>query len=197
MRVPSTVCVDAPRVVLLPGVVGSAFSMRHVIAGLERRGIGVLVIDPLGMGASSWPRDADYSLDAQATRVLAVSQLMARPRAVPAGQGTSATIALRAAARAPARVSAIGSIAGGPVASQHTEGVRTALRFGRLLNTPPGRALARRHFARELRARAVQPDWITPDIERTYVAPLLDDVPRALRAMQGMHTATEAVALDL
>jgi pimeloyl-ACP methyl ester carboxylesterase len=191
---------DAPadaRVVLVTGVLGSAFSMRHVTAALTARGLAVAVIDPLGMGASSRPATADYSLEAQAARVLVVLDSLRWPRVVLAGQGTSATIALRAAARAPHRVAGVVSIAGGPVASQRTDGLGLALRAGPLLNTPPGRALARRHFGRALRARAVRDDWVTPDVERAYVAPLLADLPRALRALEAMGASAEPTALEV
>lgn len=184
------------RVVLLTGVLGSAFSMRYVTADLAARGLAVAVIDPLGMGASSRPATADYSLEAQAARVLVVLDSLRWSRVVLAGQGTSATIALRVAARAPHRVAGVVSIAGGPVASQRTEGISLALRAGPLLNTPPGRALARRHFRRALRARAVHDDWVTPEVERAYVAPLLADLPRALRALKAMGASEEPKALE-
>jgi pimeloyl-ACP methyl ester carboxylesterase len=186
----------ASGVVLLPGTLGSAFALRHLTRTLEAAGVRVLVIDPLGMGASGRPLDADYSLEAQARRVVHVLDALGWQRALIAGQGTSATIALRVAARAPERVLGVVSIAGGPVASQGTDGVRTALRFARLLDTPPGRALARRHFARELRARAVQQGWITRDVERAYTASLLADLPSTLRVLQRMQNARESVPLE-
>jgi pimeloyl-ACP methyl ester carboxylesterase len=183
-------------VVLLPGTLGSAFALRHLTRTLEATGVRVLVLDPLGMGASGRPLAADYSLEAQARRVVQVLDSLGWQRVVVAGQGTSATIALRVASRAPARVLGVVSIAGGPVATQGTDGVRTALRFARLLDTPPGRALARRHFARELHARAVRHDWITPDVERAYVGSLLVDLPSALRVLQRMQGAHESVPLE-
>ena len=119
---------SAAGVVLLPGTLGSAFALRHVTRSLEAAGVRVVVLDPLGMGASGRPRDADYSLEAQARRVVQVLDSLGWRRALVAGQGTSATIALRVAARAPERVLGVVSIAGGPVATQGTDGVRTALR---------------------------------------------------------------------
>lgn len=187
---------SAAGVVLLPGTLGSAFALRHVTRSLEAAGVRVVVLDPLGMGASGRPRDADYSLEAQARRVVQVLDSLGWRRALVAGQGTSATIALRVAARAPERVLGVVSIAGGPVATQGTDGVRTALRFARLLDTPPGRALARRHFARELRARAVRQEWITRDVERAYVGSLLVDLPSALRVLQRMQGAQESIPLE-
>ncbi len=90
-------------VVLLPGVLGSSFSMRHVTSALLDVGHEVIVIDPLGMGASDRPQVANYSLDGQARRVLSVLDTIGWRDVVIAGHGTSATIALRAAAAARAQ----------------------------------------------------------------------------------------------
>jgi len=44
---------------LLPGPVGSTFSMRKVVRDLQAREIEPLIVDPLGMGASTRPKGAD------------------------------------------------------------------------------------------------------------------------------------------
>src|SRR5688572_7949224 len=56
-------------VVLIPGLFGSAFSYRHVAVRLQVEGYRVVVVEPLGVGGSSRPSDADYSLTAQADRI--------------------------------------------------------------------------------------------------------------------------------
>src|SRR3954463_9842681 len=56
-------------IVLLPGIFGGAYSYRKITAPLVAQGYRAIVVEPLGYGASSHPKKADYSLDAQADRV--------------------------------------------------------------------------------------------------------------------------------
>lgn len=186
----------AAPVVLLPGVLGSAFSMRHVTAALTERGYTVLVLDLLGMGASDRPARADYSLAAQADRVLAVLDSLKLYRVHIAAHGTSATIALHAAAKAPGRFAQVVSIAGGPVSSQNTGGVQAALRISRLLDTPVGRSLARRKFAAQLRERSASKDWLTDSVLSAYLDPLNSDLRGTLRALQQMGNAADTLDLS-
>ncbi len=184
---------DAHRapVVLLPGVLGSAFSMRHVTHELLELGHDVAVIDPLGMGASDRPRQANYSLDAQARRVLAVLDTLGWRDVVIAGHGTSATIALRAAALERFRVRGIVSISGGPVDAQSTGGLQSAMRFAPLLDSPIGRSLGRRRFASQLRARSATHQWVSDSVVRVYLRPFEVDMRGSLRALHAMSTSVE------
>lgn len=177
--------------VLLPGPVGSAYAMRRVSAALVANGWRVVVVDPLGMGHSTRPAGADYSLTAQAARVLDALDVLGAGPVVVAGQGTSASIALRLAAARPERVLGVVSIAGGPIDRQATDGVRTALTLGRLLDTPPGRHLVRRRFARALRDRSASGDWVGDESVGAYLEPVLRDVGAALRALGAMGAAVE------
>jgi pimeloyl-ACP methyl ester carboxylesterase len=59
-------------VVLVPGLFGSAFGYRHLLELLPAAGFRVVVIEPLGIGRSSRPERANYSLTAQADRLAAV-----------------------------------------------------------------------------------------------------------------------------
>ncbi len=182
-------------IVLLPGVLGSSFSMRHVTKALTAQGHTVLVIDLLGMGVSDRPEGADYSLAAQADRVIAVLDSLNLTAVRIAAHGTSATIALRAAAKAPRRFVQVVSIAGGPVSSQKTDGVQAALRIARLLDTPVGRSLARRKFAAQFRERSVSHAWLTDSVLSQYLDPLTSDLRGTLRVLQRMGEADDTADL--
>jgi pimeloyl-ACP methyl ester carboxylesterase len=197
VMVPAEVRRAGAHVVLLPGVLGSAFSMRHITRLLEASGHAVVVIDPLGMGASGRPLTANYSLAAQAQRVRAVLDTLGWTQVIVAGQGTSATIALHLAAQSPTHVRGVVSMAGGPVSSQRTGGIGTVLRFARLFDNPVGRAAARRRFAKELRARAVRTDWLTPEVEQAYVRGVGGDLRGMLGVLHAMGEAREPEALDV
>ena len=180
-------------VLLLPGPVGSAFSMRGVLRELQARGMEPLVIDPLGMGASARPPGADYTLSAQATRIARALEAELSPGAsvVVAAQGTSATIALHLAAIDTAHVRGVVSIAGGPINQQGTTGVRTALMFAALLDNPIGRSLAKRRFIAALRQQSADARWLTDDVVKQYVAPIENDLRGLLRTLGAMQASVE------
>ena len=184
---------DRIAVLLLPGPVGSAFSMRNVVRELQARGIEPLIVDPLGMGASTRPKGADYTLSAQAARIGRVLDLEL-PTGVPvivAAQGTSATIALHLAATDTGRVRGVISLAGGPINQQGTPGVRTALALSALLDNPIGRRVAKRRFLSALREQSADARWLTEDVAAQYVAPIEADLRGLLRTLGAMQAAVE------
>ena len=180
-------------VLLLPGPVGSAFSMRSVVRELQARGIEPLVVDPLGMGASARPKRADYSLSAQAARIAKVLEweLPVGVSVIVAAQGTSATIAFHLAATDTARVRGVVSIAGGPIDKQGTPGVRTALTFAALLDNPIGRGFAKRKFVSALRDQSADDRWLTNDVVKRYVAPIENDLRGLLRTLGAMQASVD------
>lgn len=190
-----TVPSDAPVVVLLSGPVGSAFSLRKVTDVLQREDVAVLVVDPLGMGASSRPRQADYSLTRQAERVRLVLDRLVPPRSpvILAAPGTSATIAFRVAASDTARVRGIVSIAGGPVNRQGTSGIRLALALAPLLDNALGRAIGRRRFASGAREQSSDPTWVTTETVALYLAPVERDLRATFRALKAMYDAKDSI----
>lgn len=178
-------------VVLIPGPVGSAFSMRHVTDALAADGIATVVIDPLGMGTSSRPEVADYTLTRQAVRIRAVLDTLHIARAIVVASGTSATVALHLAADDPARVAAILSLAGGPVDHQGTKGVKLALTFAPLLDNAIGRSIGRRKFRSAVREQSVSDAWCTDEVLRAYLRPFELDFRGGLRALRAMSEAVE------
>ena len=195
LRVPPA-RVDAPRIVLLPPVMGSAFSMRGVTEALVALGYAVAVVDPLGMGESSAPVTADYSFAAQAKRVFVALDSLGWDHALVAGHATSATIAFHMAAQAPDRVRGIVSIAGGAVRSQHTDGVALAVKFAPIVDTPPGRMFARRTVEKQLRERSANSAWLTPAALAEYLAPWESQLTARLRAVAVMSATEELTPIE-
>ncbi|QJR35730.1 alpha/beta fold hydrolase [Gemmatimonas groenlandica] len=185
-------------VLLLPGPVGSAFSMRSVVRELQARGIQPFVVDPLGMGASTRSKGADYTLSAQAVRIAKVleSELPAGVSVIVAAQGTSATIAFHLAATDTARVRGVVSIAGGPIDKQGTSGVRTALTFAALLDNPIGRGFAKRRFVSALRDQSADDRWLTNEVVKQYVAPIENDLRGLLRTLGAMQASVEQFPIE-
>ena len=89
-----TIVGEGRPVVLIPGLFGSSYAFRHVMALLDTAGFRAVAIEPLGMGLSSRPKDADYSLTAQADRVAAVLDSLGFERAVLVGHSLGTSIAL-------------------------------------------------------------------------------------------------------
>lgn len=185
-------------VLLLPGPVGSAFSMRNVVRELQALGIEPLVVDPLGMGASTRPKGADYTLSAQAARIAKVldAELPVGVMVIVAAQGTSATIAFHLAATDTVRVLGVVSLAGGPIDKQGTPGVRTALTFAALLDNPIGRSFAKRRFVSALRDQSADDRWLTTDVVKQYVAPIEHDLRGLLRTLGAMQAAVELFPIE-
>lgn len=189
-----------PVVVLIPGTIGSSFSMRHVTRALAEAGIATVVIDPLGMGTSARPETADYSLSRQADRIGRILDSLRVSDAVVVGQGTSATIALHLAANdsVPAgrsRVAGVLSLAGGPVDKQGTRGVKLALTLAPVLDNALGRALGRRKFRAAVKEQSASDAWCTDSVLRVYLAPYERDLRGSLRALRAMHETVEPVPI--
>ena len=169
----------------------------------RRAGCGLIIseaiaVDPLGMGASTRQKGADYTLSAQAARIGRVleAELPAGVQVIVAAQGTSATIALHLAATDSARVRGVVSIAGGPIDKQGTSGVRTALTFAALLDNPIGRGFAKRRFVSALRDQSANDRWLTNDVVKQYVAPIENDLRGLLRTLGAMQAAVEQFPIE-
>jgi pimeloyl-ACP methyl ester carboxylesterase len=186
-----TSAAGAPTVLLIPGPIGSAFSMRHLTTQLSVQGIGTVVIDPLGMGTSAKPAGADYSLSRQAVRIAAVLDTLMVDRVIIVAQGTSATMALHLAADHPERVAGIVSLAGGPVDTQGTRAVKLALTLAPLLDTPMGRTIGRRKFMAGVREQSASDAWCSRDVLRAYLEPFERNLRASLKALHAMSQAAE------
>src|SRR5947199_1773777 len=86
-------------VVLVPGLFGSAFGYRAVIPLLTAAGYRAIVVEPLGIGSSARPEQADYSLTAQADRIAAALDRLRVRRAIVVAQSLWAVMAFRVAYR--------------------------------------------------------------------------------------------------
>jgi len=135
-----TIAGEGEAVVMIPGLFGSAYSYRQVIPLLDEAGYRVIVVEPLGLGLSSRPVDADYSLTAQADRVLAAMDSVGVETAVLVGHSVGASIALRIAYRNPERVRAIVSLEGGPGETAATAEFKRWVRFAPLIRLLNGAA---------------------------------------------------------
>ena len=183
-------------VVLLPGLFGSAFSYRHVVPALVDSGYRTIVIEPLGMGTSSRPAGADYSLTAQADRIGVVLDWLHVRGALVVGHSTSASIALRLALRRPELVSGILSIDGGPAEEAAMPGFRRILRFAPLLRLFATRRRMEKMVHDNFIKSSGDTSWVTPDVVRGYADGATANAGATLDAFRGMADSREAQRLD-
>lgn len=177
-------------VVLVPGLLGSAYGFRHVIPELARTNT-VYVIDPLGTGSSSAPEKADYSLTAQAGRIGAATRALGIRRAVFACHSTGASMCYRLAHEQPGLVAGIVSINGGPAEAVKTPGLSFALTFAPLISLFGGEGWARGKVEDGLKKSSVDPAWVTEDVVRGYTAHYRGSVRDVLRILKRMSDAEE------
>ena len=177
-------------VVIVPGLLGSRYAFRHVEAALAAGGHRVIIADPLGTGESSRHGRSDYSLEAQARRVVAVMDSLGVDDAILVCHSVGASICLRLALFAPDRVQGVVSVNGGPDERAATSGLRTAMKFAPLIRIMGSRSMRGR--IRDGLHDSAGPDatWVTEDAVAAYTAPFAD-LGATLDALKGMASARE------
>lgn len=161
-------------VVLIHGFGGHTFSYRYQIADLSRDH-RVVALDLLGYGYSGRTTDADYSLTAQADRVLGLMDALGIERASLVGHSMGGAVAMRVAAGHPERVdrlALVASVSGD--AAPRFRGLRAIRPLLPLLT----------HIAvdRILRASYSDPSKITAEVRDAYTDPM-----RIRGSMDGLH----------
>lgn len=183
-------------VVLVPGAMGSAFAFRRVAPLLVGSGHRALVVEPLGLGGSSRPESADYSLTAQADRLGALLDTLRIESAVFVGQALGASIALRVACRRPERVLAVVSLDGGPAEATATPSLRLALKLAPLVKLFGGVKRLRGRVRESLVANSADPRWVTPEAVEGYLGPAAQDLDGTLRTYRLIARAREPERLS-
>jgi pimeloyl-ACP methyl ester carboxylesterase len=182
-------------VVLVPGLTGCAYGFRNVVPGLTEAGCRVIVIEPLGVGASTRPATSDYSLTAQADRIAAVMDELRTGPGLIVGHGVGGSMALRLAYRRPGLVAGVVSIEGGPVESATTPTVKKALRWASLAVKMGAVRLLRDRFRSSLEAASGDRSWIDGITVRRYFAGTARDLDGTIKALRAMADTPEPESL--
>jgi 4,5:9,10-diseco-3-hydroxy-5,9,17-trioxoandrosta-1(10),2-diene-4-oate hydrolase len=180
-----------PAAVFIPGLFGSAYGYRKLVGPLTDAGYRVILVEPLGIGRSSRPEGADYSLTAQADRIANVLDVLDANQAVVVAHSVGASIALRLAYRHPDHVAAIVSLDGGPAEAAATRGFRRAMRFAPLIKLFGGKRIIRGHVRSTLVTRSADPRWVTDDVVDGYMGVAAQDLDGALGVYRQMARAQE------
>jgi pimeloyl-ACP methyl ester carboxylesterase len=182
--------------VLIPGIFGGAFGYRRITGPLVARGYQTIVIEPLGYGSSSHPKNADYSFDAQTVRVARTLDHLGVKRALFVAQSSGAAIAFRLAILRPELVRGLLSIDGGPAESAATPGMKKAFKFGGgLVKFALNESKLRHDVRREIVRNSGDTTWVTDAVIRAYTAGQTADVNGSIDAFQRMSKSKERDSL--
>jgi pimeloyl-ACP methyl ester carboxylesterase len=182
---------SGPTVVYIPGLFGSAFGFRQVGPLLVEAGYRVVIIEPLGVGSSSRPPKADYSLTAQADRIAGVLDTLHAGPVLIVAHSLGGAIAFRVAVRRPDLVRGFLSVEGGPTEEATTPSFRRAIRWAPLLRIFGGAKMVRSKARGMLTESSGDPSWITDDIVRSYTAGATQSLGATIHAYQAMGRSRE------
>jgi pimeloyl-ACP methyl ester carboxylesterase len=183
-------------VVLIPGLFGAAFGYRAIVQPLIARGYRCIVIEPLGYGWSSHPKNADYSFTAQTLRVGAALDSLGVTRALFVAQSSAASIALRLAVARPELVRGLLAIDGGPSESAATPGMKKAFKLGGFaVKLALDESKLRHDVRREIVRNSGDTTWVTDAVIRQYTAGQVADMHGSIDAFHQMSKAKESDSL--
>lgn len=187
--------VDGPAVVIVPGLVSPAYAFRKVLPPLAEAGIRAVVVEPLGVGRSSRPGDADYSHTAQARRVASVMDSLGIKHAVIMGHAVGTAIALRLAVARPELVKSLLLVEGGALESAAVPGVKKALQFAFIVKIFAGKGRIKKEVKKGLMASSGDTTWVTDSLVERYVEGPAGDMGAVLRAFKAMNKSVEPDSL--
>jgi len=181
-------------VIFVPGLIGSEYGYRALIARLDTTKYQTIVIEPLGFGSSDRPADADYSFTAQADRIATIVDDLVEGPAWFVAHSVGASIVFRLAYRHPEIVRGVVSLEGGITESLATPGFRTAMKFVPVFRMMGPRAIM--GIMRQQMASASANDaWISEETILGYGAGYRRDFDASLNALRAMSRAEEPESL--
>lgn len=183
-----------PTVILIPGLLGGAYTYRKLAPALSEAGHRVVIIEPLGVGASARPKEGDYSLEAQATRVGHALDSLRIANATFVCHSVGASICFRLALERPELTRGVISVNGGPDESAGTSGLRASLRLAPLLKLFGAQHIIKGKVKNGLRDNSADPSWVTDAVIAGYTAPFAN-FDAVITAFRGMVNAHERAAL--
>ena len=182
-------------VVLIPGLSGCSYGFRKLTPLLHEHGLRTIIIEPLGVGESSRPRGADYTMTAQAARLGAVLDSLEIGNALFVAQGIGGAMVFRLAVERPELLAGFISVEGGAAEAAISPNIRLALKAAKILAKMGGKSLMRDRYAENLKKSSGDPSWIDRRTVGRYFRGTGRDISAALDAMVAMTEQTEPWAM--
>jgi pimeloyl-ACP methyl ester carboxylesterase len=182
--------------VLIPGIFGGAFGYRKITGPLVARGYRCIIVEPLGYGSSSHPKNADYSFTAQTARVARALDMMGVKHALFVAQSSGAAIVFRLVVERPDLVRGMLSIDGGPAETAATPGLKKAFKLGGFAaKLAMNESKLRHDVRREIVRNSGDTTWVTDAVIRQYTVGQTSDMGGSIDAFQQMSKSKEADSL--
>ena len=182
---------SGPPLVLIPGLFGSHFGFRKVVPPLNAAGYRTIVIEPLGVGSSSRPPRADYSLTAQADRIARVLDSLDVDNAVVVAHALGAAMGLRLAYRRPDLVRGLVALDGGASESAVTPTFKRMVRLFPWIKLFGGVGVVRKKTRETMVSSSGDTTWVTDEVVAEYTAGVAHDLTGTLKAYLAMAAARE------
>lgn len=182
---------SGPPVVLVPSLFASAYAFRDLAPALAAEGHRVVIVEPLGMGTSSRPRGADYSLTAQGRRLAAALDSLGVRRALVVGHSVGGAIGFRLAVERPELVTGLLSIEGGPAERAASKGLRSALEYAPWIKAFGGIRVIRSQVRKSMQKSSGDAAWVTDSLVAEYTEGMGRNIDGTLRAFLAMADAKE------
>src|SRR5688500_13389989 len=181
-------------VVIVPGLVGGAYTFRKVATALAERGYRVYTIGVFANQRGTRP-DSGYTLQAQAARVAATLDSLHVRDVLLVTHALGGSVGYRLAIARPELVGGIVAVEAGPAESGSTPSLRRALKLAPLIKLLGARRLIAKNLRGGLEETAHDRSWITKDLMNRYVDPLARDFNQTLRASRAMTSVKETSPL--
>ena len=179
--------------VLVAGLVGGVAGFARLEARLVAAGHRVVSIDPYQLAVDS----SDVSLHAMARLVDGELETRGIRRAIVVGHAHGGGVALRLAANAPRRVSALYLLDVGAAPSNRGTVFSSAIRLVPVIaRIPAGKTFIRHRIVAGLRENSGNAAWIDDSTGRLYAQPLLDNVDRVVAMAGRLSRAEEPETVD-
>ena len=173
--------------VLITGMVGGVAGFRRLASMLESDN-RVVIIDPYRLAADS----ADVTFAALARYVDTVLGELGVDSARVVGHAHGTGVALRLAANAPSRVTALYFLDGGAVDENRTALFSSSLKWASfIVRLPGGRNFVRGRFIKGIRQNAGRHDWLDSATVREYTEPVLSQLSKAISLAKRLDHAHE------
>lgn len=173
--------------VLITGMVGGVAAFRRLASmlGSDNR---VVIIDPYRLAVDS----ADVTFAALARYVDTVLAELGVDSARVVGHAHGTGVALRLAANAPSRVTALYFLDGGAVDENRTPLFASSLKWAAfIVRLPGGRNFVRGRFIKGIRQNAGRHDWLDSATVREYTEPVLNQLSKAISLAKRLDHAHE------